>query len=466
MTIPHLPFDLQPFAGPKETYIVGGTVRDLLLGRHPADVDISVAGDPEAYAHMLVGRTGGHVVSMGRADLALFRVISNGGRFDISQMQGPIAEDLGRRDFTVNAMAIAVPSGDLIDPYGGEQDLARRMIRMNRDSAFRADPVRLLRAFRMASDLGFELGNETRSAILRDSHLIRHAAGERIRDELLKMLRGERSYPCLIDMSETGLLFSLLPELQSLEDVEQNRHHAFNGFTHTTVAYRRLEEILEDPERYSGPFGRQIKGLISGKRAALLKCALLFHDTGKPEALSIDKNGDAHFYGHARSSSRIADAAFSRLRFSNKERSHLDRIIRNHDRPLSLFVSKGHNVSITRGITRLFMTCDTHTPDLLIHSMADQAAKGNRGSGAGFTVFMREMLDVYYRKYLACQKQPPLVTGDDLIKRFNLVPSPVFKDILNAVEEARLSGVIAEKAEAYALVQLFLDGMSGDRPSR
>ncbi|HMA66177.1 MAG TPA: hypothetical protein VKO20_00025, partial [Desulfosalsimonadaceae bacterium] len=231
-------------------FLVGGTVRDALLGGEPTDFDIAAAPPCGAVARRIAEKTGSRVAAIGKSGAYVYRIVAGNLRFDIAPIQGgSIEADLQRRDFTVNAMAWDLYRQKLLDPADGQTDLEKKYIRMLGENNLLADPLRMLRAYRLAAALGFRLERQTKTAIRRHARRITEAAGERIHDELMKMLACRRSLPWLREMDAAGLLTAIFPELQALKDCRQNNRHAFNAFSHTLEAFSHLENLLLAPEK-------------------------------------------------------------------------------------------------------------------------------------------------------------------------------------------------------------------------
>ncbi|MFW6053099.1 MAG: hypothetical protein ACOC8I_04245, partial [Desulfosalsimonas sp.] len=226
-------------------YLVGGCVRDHLIGRPVSDFDLAVEKDAPGVAALIASAAGRRVVVIGNGDKQIYRVVTAWETYDVSRISGPdIYADLLDRDFTVNAMAVDAKTKELLDPAGGRKDLSERLVRMVRPGAFDKDPLRLLRAFRMAAVLDFSVESATLEAIEAKSEKISQPAGERIRDEWLKMLQSASSSEFIRLAGQTGLLFAVFPELRGLVDCSQNRHHSLDAFEHTMSAYRATEAIL------------------------------------------------------------------------------------------------------------------------------------------------------------------------------------------------------------------------------
>ena len=444
----------------KGAYLVGGSIRDLLLGLFPNDYDIAVLGNPEQFAKNIVSKISGRIVRMGKPGSAsggIIRVVSGDKIFDISSINNAsIEEDLNKRDFTINAIAYSLSSGKIIDPLGGIQDLADKKIRMVSKQAFIKDPIRMIRAYRICASLDFKIDPQTVSAIKRDAKFIKNSAGERIRTELFKILRSYKAYYHLSQMADVGLFREIFPELDALKGCMQNRYHSYDVFEHTMKAFYHLEKILNNYSGFIKNINGRIVHSIDENTASLLKFAILLHDTGKPLVKKADSEGNLRFYGHSRKGAEITKNIASRIRLSTKDKKFIDFIIRNHVRPLHLFIAKRKGTLTNKGITRFFITCGDITPCLLLHSIADMKGKEDN-SEEEFIDFAKNVILKYFSEFMLTKKIPALITGNDLINEFGLSPSPLFKKIISSIEEARLSNQINTKQEALALAKNILD---------
>ena len=443
----------------KGTYIIGGSIRDLLLGRVPADYDIACAGDPEKFAKKTLARSGGHFVRLGKSDQVIFRVISSGRIFDIAALNGAsVEEDLKKRDFTVNAIAYDLYSEKMIDCLGGLKDLADEKVRMVSDNIFQKDPVRLIRAYRIGARLNFKIELRTTEAIAFHIKLLKNIAGERIRTELLSMLDTSASYPYLTQMANNGLLGEIFPGLGRLKGCFQNNRHPYDLFEHTLSAFEHLEIILNKPEDILPDISSDIYRYIEKAKPPLIKCAILTHEIGKPLIKTIDSNGKYRFYGHALKSARMAQTIGQKLRFSNQEQRFIHCIVRHHMIPMYLFKAYEKKTSIKKRIIRFFKKCSDITPAVLLAAMADTKAKQDKMTcqGTNMISFLKMLLYDYFTNYRLVNAQPPLITGHDLIHVFGLAPSPLFKKILELVDEAKLTHAVKNRSEALELVNDYL----------
>ncbi|MFP4532673.1 MAG: CCA tRNA nucleotidyltransferase [Desulfobacterales bacterium] len=437
-------------------FLVGGTVRDMLLGRQPTDYDIAAPKPCESLARQIAENTGSRMIVLGKPYFSIYRIVSGKLTFDVAPLEGgSIYEDLKRRDFTLNAMAWDLTENRLIDIFNGKTDLKARLIRMVSEENLRDDPVRLLRAFRHAALLGFEIEAPTKAAISRHAGRIKHTAGERVREELIKLLSCPQSHSRLREMDETGLLTEIFDELQPLKTCTQNAHHAFDAFEHTMAAYFQLEKLLRSLDTMFEKASVLPTPLLHDPTR--LKLAMLLHDIGKPRALTTDKGDAVHFYNHEALGADMLRPISRRLKLSNEWAAYLDFIIRNHLRPLHLFMAHQQQTLTCKGIARFFMKSRGPVVDLLVHAMADARGKKNEERlTESFERFCRDLVHAYVFDFAEKAKQPPLINGHDLIRELNLPPSPLFSKVLARVEEKRLVGRLHTRTEALEWIKNFI----------
>lgn len=455
-------FDANIFPPQKGVYLVGGSLRDVILGRKPLDYDFAVKGDSLAFARRIARQRNGRLVIMGKPGQQIFRVVFQDTLWDISPLKGgSIEEDLAGRDFSINALAFDTASRKLIDIRNGLSDLNQGRIRMVSEHVFQKDPLRLLRAFRLAASLGFQVDAATEARIQQDAALIHRAAAERIREELLKTLAAPQSFSVVHRVHATGLLFQLFPELAALTACGPGRHHELDGLAHTLKALEALETLAQDGGVRSPASAELLSRVQAAGGNPLLKCALLLHDIGKPACASRDDSGHVHYYGHEKTGSVMTREIGERLRFSKAEIETVGFMVRRHLDPLQLFVARRTGSLTQRGIARFFMRCGDRTADLLLHAIADTQAKKMAPLDrdvADFIGFAGELFHLFRHRYLPTLSAPPLLTGNDLIHDLHLRPSPYFKAILSRVEEGRLSGRIATRDDALKLAKQMAAG--------
>ena len=449
---------------------MGGSLRDRILNRPSNDHDFAVPGNARAFAEKVAAKLGVRMIEMGKEDKAVYRVVSGDKVLDFSPIHGKTIEDeLKRRDFTVNGLGFDLSSDSLIDPVGGLEDIRSKTIRLISEDAILADPLRMLRAFRLAAVLGFEIAPQTLSVIKEQATLVARSAGERIRAELFKIMEAETSFPYIEQMSRAGLLMKLIPELEPCRDCLLN-DHGYDVFQHVMRTYEEIEIVLSDyptlwPE-YAEPIGSYLE---QGNRKALLKWAALLHDLGKPATRSVDPTGRLRFLAHEEKGAHIARGLCLRLRMSGQERSYIELIVQNHLHPLLLFDARQRGTLTTRGIVRFVRKHKDDVIGLLLHSLADQRAKAGNGTefDEALVAFLKEILQRYFSDLKPAMTAPRLITGKDLIEHFGLTPSELFGKLLQKVEEARLNREIRTREEAFEVVArlLELEGDAGIEPA-
>ena len=451
-----IPFDINIFPDRKGVYIVGGSIRDLICDRTPFDYDVVVQGDPASFAKRLASRTSGRLVELGKHEQTMRRVITRDLIFDIMPLNGTtIEEDLLQRDFTINAMAVAVSCGRLIDRLGGRQDLASKKIRMVFMDVFRKDPVRLIRAYRMAAAFNFSIDPDTRRILARDAHLVSGSAGERIREEFFKILQCAGSHAYLADMADSGLLFKVFPELLVLKNYRRPGANPQNLFEQTLASYHGLEKLLDAGGQLNKLLGNRIFQDVDADRATLVKWAILFHDIGISARQTIAAKDNHNFSSHALKSTAMVQKICQRLRFSRRQMDAIGLIIANHLQPFLLFRAQQKKIPFQKAFARFFMKCRDLTPDVLLHALAQ--LMGERDSQdpelKEFTDFIRTLIQNYYSVLLPRTSLPAPLTGKDLINEFGLKPSAEFKRILARIEEEHLTEKVLTRRQALKLVE-------------
>ena len=447
-------FNIDGLPRRKGVYIVGGSLRDRLLGRIPTDVDIAVHGDPEPFARELATQMNRRVITMGRQAHPLFRVVTQNRVFDISPLQGAtIEEDLRHRDFTVNALAYETLSAKIIDVAHGFQDIKDGQIRQVANTCFEADPLRLLRAFRIAAQLGFQIEEHTLKAIRDKAHLISKIAAERIRSELFDILKAPGTHEWLRKMADTGILFNILPEMKAMKGCFQNRYHAFDVLEHTIRTVHHVEELATQDLKCDRDHLPLVTSM-DAPRQTRLKLAALLHDIGKPLSMYRTIDGHVRFTGHASIGARMVADLGDRLRFSRNEIEHATKMVHYHLRPLFLFNAGQKKTLTQKDITRFFMKTHTVTADILLLSIADKRARqpSAQVTDSEFELFVRELIhryDIVFRPSLEIR---PLISGHDLIHHLYLAPSPLFKLILARTRELQLAGRITTRKAALKFV--------------
>lgn len=474
-------------------YLAGGSVRDALLGRQPDDVDIAVGGDAVALGRELAHATGGTFVSLNEAHAAARVVLPEDSadgekaprpHVDLTSLEGDIAQDLSRRDFTIDALALPLDyaTGDaawdkLVDPLGGLADLAAGTLRPASGRVFRDDPVRLLRGVRLAAQLGFTLNDDAGQLIQRDAHLLTTVAPERLRDELLKTLAEPGASRHLRLMDDLGLLCRLIPELEEARDVEQPPEHYWNVFYHCVEAAGALEQVT-DKAAIAGndvlacvPWHDSLDTYFDEEfsdghtRRTIVKLGCLLHDISKPATKTVEPSGRIRFIGHDLQGAEVSEAILRRLRMSSRATHLISAMVRHHLRPTQM--RQGVEMPTQRAVYRFFRDLDTAAVDTLYLNIADYlSAKGPRVVDAqdweGHCRLIGHILHEGLREREDLGSRPRLVDGHVLMQALELRPGPELGKLLEAIMEAQGAGDISTREEALQLaVRLLNDPAAG-----
>jgi poly(A) polymerase len=351
-------------------------------------------------------------------------------------------------------MALDLSSGRLIDPLAGQKDLTAKIVRMTSREVFRRDPVRLIRAFRMAAAFDFCIDHKTQAAIAADAHLIQNSAGERIRDEFYKILQCTESYSHLSLMARSELLFSVFPEFSALSRLRFSPGAPRTFFDQILDSYRQIEKLLNPEDQFRQSTGIRALSDDDAERAVLLKWAVLFHNLGRlpmdppPARGKIDKPDV-----WADSAAARAQSICRRLRFSRRHSDIIATIVRHHCQPITLFGAQQKNLPVAKEFIRLFLDCKDITPAVLLHALAEFRGQNQADDPAinEFTGFIRMLMQKYYSELLPRAALPSPINGNDLIKEFGMKPSAEFRHILNRVEEERLCRPAFSRDEALKL---------------
>lgn len=455
-----------------ELYLVGGTVRDCLLGRISHDLDLAVSGSAAPVAKMLQQELGeGTLVDLSGPDEETIRLVWRGEQIDLSAFRAgvqSIEEDLCLRDFTINAMALKFadlagdgPNLTLIDSTGGLNDLREGRVR-HCPGAFIADPVRMLRGYRLCATLGFHLQAATEQAIRQHAPLIGTIAAERISYELQLIFDSPRTTATLRQMGATGLLRQLLPELYQGEGVEQPEFHHLDVFDHCFLALQMMETIIAEPDHFFPGHGAKIADYLKEERVArCLKWAALMHDIGKPVTKEIrDKDGRVTFYGHDEVGRELLQQYADRAKWSRAETEMVGGLISMHMHPFHLCNVQREEPITKRAALKLCHRAKNSLTGLFLLAMADSLAsrgekKPERMEEELVTLFatVQKMYDEDIAPVLL---GPRLVSGNDLVEEFKLVPGPLFAEILREIEAARVEGKVVDRRTALAWVNEFL----------
>lgn len=455
----------------RSLFLVGGFLRDWVLGRESMDLDFATSGDPISFADEVARQIGGRIVPM-HDEPPMGRVVrwdenAPDATADFVELRGDIKTDLRQRDFTCNALAVdAIPlaqNGEvpILDPLGGLKHIAERTLVLTSKRTLRDDPVRILRAFRLSATLGFCIAPETMAAISQAAPLLLSAAPERLLMEFSWTLQAPNAHQQLLLMDETGVLAILLPETQKLKEVPAAGYHHLDGFHHTVEAVGMAEKamVAETEDEMLNELLRRVQNVF-GQRfgyrrygAWVLKFATLLHDIGKPLTMSMDEDGDIHFYEHEKVGAEMAKQICQRLRLSRRESDLIITLVRNHMRPVSLAGARHLTGRALRRFWREMgeaagIYCVALSAADLMATRGKEMTKEHRQRH--YTV-LRRLLETHF-ELKELEKRPRLITGDEVMARYQLPPSPLVGKALRLVEDAVMDGRIQTKDDAWALL--------------
>ena len=455
ITLPHHLGECRPGA-----YLVGGSIRDLIRGITPLDYDIAVGTDPEGFARRIAERTHGRLVVLGKKRFSVYRVVSAHWVLDVTSYKGrDICQDLLSRDFTINTLACDLATGRIIDVTGGLEDLRNGVVRMASPAIFRKDPIRLIRAFRMAAMLGFRIDQETLNIIGDQADLIATAAAERIWSELVRILACTDAFPILRQMADTRVLFHIIPELEVLKIFFLNQCDRHDAFNHSLRSVEVLECLLRLPEACLSPDAVDFVGKIEWRLRALLKLSALLHNIARPSYRLKDNDGLSHDAGYIDRETAMVQIIGRRLRLSNHDRRWVATLVQRHQDPRSLFLAcRGDITQANLELGRFLRQWGGLTPYLILLCLACYQANGDSNSVLvpGIIDFLQDLLDDYFKKERrGCALT--VLTGHDLIESFGLEPSPLVGALLRQIKELQLAGNITGRQEAMAWVTANLD---------
>jgi putative nucleotidyltransferase with HDIG domain len=383
---------------------------------------------------------------------------------DVTVLQGDsIEEDLAQRDFTVNAIAEPVEGGPLVDPHDGARDLERRCLRMVSEEAFDRDPLRVLRLARFVAGLGFEAETATLDAAAKRAARIGDVAQERVFGELKHVVTSDGVLEGLALMAQLGLTEHVLPELEGLRGIEQNRFHHLDVHDHTLAVLEATMALERDPAAALGDeYGEAVAAILAEPladeltRAGALRFGALLHDAGKPATRDFTPEGNVTFIGHDREGARISRELLTRLKASERLRSHVAALAEHHLR-LGFLVHR--RPLDRRTIYRYLKACEPVEVDVTLLSVADRLA--TRGDNAEPAIaahleVAREILAAALA-WRADGRPAPLVRGDELAQALGIEEGPRLGELLAAIAEAAYVGEVGTRDEAIALARRVLE---------
>jgi putative nucleotidyltransferase with HDIG domain len=448
----------------EEAWLVGGSVRDLLLDRPLDDVDVVVAEDAQRSARRLARAIEGHVFPLSER-FGAWRVIApdRSWQSDLTPARGgSITADLAHRDFTINAMALPLGGGELIDPHRGRSDLDGRLLRVIGERSYREDPLRTLRMARLACELELEVEPETKQLAAPHVGGLASVSPERTFYELRRLIVSAQVRRGIALIDEIGAVAVVLPELEALKGVEQNPYHHLDVWGHTLAVLDAVIELEQDRADVLGERGPEVAAALELPladeltRAEALRFGALLHDVGKPGAKRV-ADGRILFIGHDELGARMSRDFCERFRTSSELADFLAGIARHHlrlgflvhERPLS-----------RRHVYRYMRACEPVELEVTVLSVADRlATRGERTQDEHVRAHL-EVATQLAAEALEWRRAAPIapVNGEDLMLALGLEPGPQVGRLLEQLREAAFAGEVKTRDEAIELARAGLEG--------
>jgi len=474
-------------------YVVGGAVRDAMLRLPVRELDFILPEHAIKHARKIADKFNGafYVLDKER-DYGRVLIPQPDGEkliLDFAPMQGiDLEADLKNRDFTMNAMAIGLqPPFPLYDPWGGATDLHAKRLRSCTPSAFSSDPIRILRGIRFSINFDVRSDPETKERMRAAVDLLPEISPERTRDELFQLLKSRKPGAAIQVLDILDALRHVLPELTKLQEVEQSSPHIYDVWKHTLEVASRMKSIIQiltppyEPDstsnlfmgvvthrlgRYREQLSAHLEQSLVQTRSieAIIMLAALYHDSGKPESQDVDAEGRIRFINHEKKSAELVVKRAAILQLSNTEIRRLRTIVLHHMRPL--WLAQTGELPSRRAKYRFFRDTGAAGVDICLHSLADTLGT------YGYTLppdtwkhqvdVVRSLLEAWWERKEEQISPPPLIDGNDLIRKFDLKPGPIIGRLLEEIIEAQATGIVKNQRQAYELASRILQNMELD----
>ena len=457
-------------------FVVGGALRDTLLGRAIHDVDLAVAGNSAAFARAAADLLATRSVAIDLEHLGVYRLPLAGGTIDIVQLQGDLETDLARRDLTINALAIRLedlPDAGLpvldrdavIDRHQGLADLDAGIVRFTDPRVVPADPLRALRAVRIATEIGFTIDRDSERAIANNAHRLHEVAAERVGAELQRLFACTDTHHGVATLETTGLLAVLFPELAAGRGVAQRPNHIADVYRHQLAALAWLDRLLGETPPSDEPAERIWHGLWKDAgwadaadvrrgvtaQSASLRLATLLHDIGKPATRTVEGDGRTRFIGHAELGSRMAIAVCQRWRLPAALTTDIGRLVDMHLRPGQ--VAAPGRPPTDRALFRFHRDAGDAVAPLcwlfLADSLATAGAETLLPRWRAYVAHVRAIVEWTPPPAAAGLRSP--VDGHAVMRATGLAPGPIVGQVLDALAEAAATGDVVDEGSALQL---------------
>lgn len=444
-----------------ELYLVGGYIRDLILERLCYDRDYVIKGECAAdFAKKAAAFFNGYYVLLDK-DFDIARVIlpDKKNTLDFAKCFGnDIYEDLKRRDYTVNSISYRIDGlkSSLTDPFNGMGNINKKIIKAVSEKNLIDDPLRLLRGFRLAAQLNFQIENSTINFINKHKLLIHNVSIERINTELIKLFESGHAASNLILMKNIEFLDEILPEMTSQRKIPPNLHHHLSLIDHSIETVRQIEINISNMPQWVQERLNQ-EPAINIKLISLLKIAGLLHDIGKPSTWQIDEQGRHRFIKHEEVGAEIAVNILKHLKFSKNSIKYITKLIKYHIYPSQ--VLKSDEGVTEKAVFRMFRRIGEEFPEVIILAISDRLSA--RGPEISEEIVNNNIKGLYrlLEKYTEWLKKeevlPKLISGTEIMEILNIPESPQVGRILKTIKEAQIAGDITTREEALDFIKKF-----------
>ncbi len=457
-----------------EIYVVGGTVRDYIMERKTYDRDLVICDmDAGDFAQRLLETFNSVLVPLDEEN-KIYRIVlkdsdnkHNPEMIDVTNpVENSLERDLMRRDLTINAIAVNIKSGEVVDLFGGIPDIKNKTLNYIEETNFADDPLRLLRVYRFQSTLGFELSQKTIHAVCKYSNLIKKPAKERLLYELMKLFDGRYTAQSLLNMDKTRLLEEIFPVVVELKQVPPNAHHHLNLLHHSIETVNQIQTLYDDADiRVREHLDKCDFGGFS--RLAHLKLTGFLHDIGKFSTWTIEKDTGRHrFIKHDDAGAKLVVPLLKGLCCSNKQIEYISEMIKNHIYPSCLMQEPDIN---EKAMMRYLRKLGDNVIDNIILAMADRLSA--RGEVITDKIIaenisnLEKLLELYFSSLEELKPIPRLLNGNDVMNILKIKPGPGLGRILDELYEAQLSGEVCTRKEAVEFVKMH-PGMEHGTPEQ
>ncbi len=449
--------------GTQSAWVVGGAVRDAVLGRPITDVDLVTGGEPQALARAVSAAAGGPAFPLSE-EFGAWRVITAKGFVcDVSPLQGDsIESDLAKRDFSANAMAVPLDRAELLDPHGGQADLEAGVLRVLGEQAYADDPLRPLRLARLATELSLEPDAETERLTRTHAKRVPETSPERVWAELRRLVTAERVLDGLALADRLGLTEAVLPELAGLRGVEQSHFHHLDVHDHTLEVLREQLVLEKGLDEVFGPLAPRLQAVLDEPladeltRMQALRFAALVHDMAKPATRRELPDGRVSFIGHDQVGEDLVKGLCRRLRTSERLASFLGGITRHH---LVLGFLVHQRPLDRRAVYRYLRTCDPVEIEVTVLSCADRRATRGRNAEAAIANHLDLAYEIMESALVWRSEGPPKppLRGDELARELGIERGPELGRLIEAIREAVFAGDVQDRDQAVGYARALVE---------